>query len=186
MSRKLEAALAGAGQCPAQWGEPAWSAERIYPVRIDLARSAGTSFEDVILTIRAALAELGHALPAFDIALRRYWEIQHPGESLEEYLRRGGLGARFGKAMPQQMQSALADIAQALLLPGTVGTAVGAVIGSLTGRCASGARPYGRSPDARGWWTSWRPRRTWKPRPSIPICWRGSSPGSRRTSASCR
>ncbi|KUH35299.1 hypothetical protein [Streptomyces kanasensis] len=132
LSRKLEAALAGADQRPAQWGEPAWSGERILPVRIDLARSAGTSFEDVVLTIRAALAELGRPLPAFDIALRRYWESQHPGESLEEYLRRGGLGARFGKAMPQQMQSALADAAQALLLPGTVGTAVGAVVGSLT------------------------------------------------------
>ncbi|MFJ4329151.1 ATP/GTP-binding protein [Streptomyces tricolor] len=132
LSRKLEAALAGADQRPAQWGEPAWSGERILPMRIDLARSAGTSFEDIVLTIRAGLAELGRPLPAFDIALRRYWESQHPGESLEEYLRRGGLAARFGKAMPQQMQSALADVAQALLLPGTVGTAVGAVVGSLT------------------------------------------------------
>ncbi|MFE1452716.1 ATP/GTP-binding protein [Streptomyces olivaceoviridis] len=132
LSRKLEAALTGADQRPAQWGEPAWSGKRILPVRIDLARFAGTSFEDVVLTIRAALAELGRPLPAFDIALRRYWESRHPGESLEEYLRRGGLGARFGKAMSQQMQSALADVAQALLLPGTVGTAVGAAVGSLT------------------------------------------------------
>ncbi|MFD5098916.1 ATP/GTP-binding protein [Streptomyces albidochromogenes] len=132
LSRKLEAALAGADQRPAQWGEPSWSGQRILPVRIDMARSAGTSFEDVVLTIRGALAELGRPLPAFDIALRRYWETQHPGESLEEYLRRGGLAGRFGKAMPQQMQSALADVAQALLLPGTVGTAAGALVGSLT------------------------------------------------------
>ncbi|MER5474327.1 ATP/GTP-binding protein [Streptomyces sp. NPDC002685] len=132
LSRKLEAALTGTDQRPAQWGEPAWSGQRILPVRIDLARSAGTSFEDVVLTIRAALAELGRPLPAFDIALRRYWETQHPGEPLEEYLRRGGLAGRFGKAMPQQMQSALADVAQALLLPGTVGTAAGALAGSLT------------------------------------------------------
>ncbi len=132
LSRKLEAALAGADQRPVQWGEPTWAGERILPVRIDLARSAGTSFEDVVLTIRAALAELGRPLSAFDIALRRYWEIQHPGQSLEEHLRRGGLAGRFGKAMPQQMQSALSDVAQALLLPGTVGTAVGQVVGSLT------------------------------------------------------
>ncbi|MFI2292893.1 ATP/GTP-binding protein [Streptomyces niveus] len=133
LSRKLEAALAGADQRPVQWGEPAWPKGRILPVRIDLARSAGTSFEDLVLTIRAALAELGRPLPAFDIALRRYWETQHPGESLEEYLRRGGLVGRFGRAMPQQMQSALSDVAQALLLPGTVGTAVGQVAGSLIG-----------------------------------------------------
>lgn len=131
LSRKLEAALGSADRRPAQWGEPTWAGERILPVRIDLSRSAGTDFEHVILTIRLALAELGRPLPAFDLALRRYWEHQHPGEPLEEYLRRGGLASRFGKALPQQMQSALGDIAQALLLPGTVGSVVGEVTGSL-------------------------------------------------------
>ncbi|MFJ4972788.1 ATP/GTP-binding protein [Streptomyces sp. NPDC088755] len=131
LSRKLEAALAGAEHRPAQWGEPTWNGTRIRPVRIDLSRSAGGDFEHLVLTIRAALAGIGRPLPAIDLALRRYWEHQHPGDPLEEYLQRGGLAARFGKAMPQQMQSALADVAQALLLPGTVGTAVGQVTGSL-------------------------------------------------------
>ncbi|GGV47608.1 ATP/GTP-binding protein [Kitasatospora herbaricolor] len=131
LSRKLEAALADAGQRPAQWGAPVWPESRILPVRIDLARSAGTDFERIVLTIRLALADLGRPLPAFDIALRRYWEHQHPGESLEEYLRRSSLASRFGKALPQQMQSALGDVAQALLLPGTVGGAVGQVTGTL-------------------------------------------------------
>ncbi|MEU1409068.1 hypothetical protein ABZ471_43670 [Streptomyces sp. NPDC005728] len=131
LSRKVEAALASAEHRPAQWGEPTWASERILPIRIDLSRSAGTSFEDLVLTIRAALSPLGSPLPAFDVALRRYWEQQHPGESLEEYLHRGGLAGRFGKAMPQQMQSAMADVAQALLLPGTVGTAIGQITGSL-------------------------------------------------------
>ncbi|MFJ5803702.1 P-loop NTPase family protein [Streptomyces decoyicus] len=131
LSRKLEAALADAGDRPAQWGAPTWSGERILPIRIDLARSAGTDFEQIVLVIRAALSELGQPLPAFDVALRRYWEHQHPGEPLEEHLRRGGLASRFGKALPQQMQSALGDVAQALLLPGTVGTAVGQVTGTL-------------------------------------------------------
>ncbi|MFE3995017.1 ATP/GTP-binding protein [Streptomyces goshikiensis] len=133
-SRTLEATLAGAGERPARWGEPAWPARpALLPVRIDLARSAGTDFERIILTLRLALAaHLGRPLPAFDIALKRYWEHQHPGESLEEYLTRGGLAARFGKALPQQVQSVLSDVAQALLLPGTVGTAVGALTGALT------------------------------------------------------
>ncbi|MEV0449869.1 ATP/GTP-binding protein [Streptomyces sp. NPDC050600] len=132
LSRKLEAALGGAEHRPAQWGEPTWPASaRIRPVRIDLSRSAGSDFEHLVLTIRAGLADIGRPLPAFDLALRRYWEHQHPGESLDEYLQRGGLMSRFGKAMPQQMQSALADVAQALLLPGTVGSAVGQVTGSL-------------------------------------------------------
>ncbi|MEU1124664.1 ATP/GTP-binding protein [Streptomyces sp. NPDC005899] len=131
LSRKLEAALPGAEHRPPQWGAPVWPGGRILPIRIDLARSAGNDFERVVLTIRLALTELSHPLPAFDLALRRYWEHQHPGEPLEEYLRRGGLAARAGKALPQQMQSVLADVAQALLLPGTVGSVVGEVTGSL-------------------------------------------------------
>ncbi|WP_217214352.1 ATP/GTP-binding protein [Streptomyces sp. AC550_RSS872] len=133
LSRMLEAALTDAGRRPSQWGEPGWPADRILPVRIDLARSAGTDFEQIVLTIRAALTRIGRPLPAFDLALRRYWEANHPGEPLEEYLRRAGLGSRFGQALPQQMQSALADVAQALLLPGTIGSAVGALTGALVG-----------------------------------------------------
>ncbi|MCY0954124.1 ATP/GTP-binding protein [Streptomyces sp. H27-S2] len=131
LSRKLEAALAGAEARPVQWGEPSWGETRILPVRIDLARSAGNDFERIVLTIRLALAEIGRPLPAFDLALRRYWEAQHPGESLEEYVSRGGFATRFGKGLSQQMQSALSDVAQALLLPGTVGSVVGQVTGSL-------------------------------------------------------
>ncbi|MFD3621648.1 ATP/GTP-binding protein [Streptomyces sp. NPDC058676] len=131
LSRTLESALADAGRRPSQWGEPGWPADRVLPVRIDLARSAGTDFEQIVLTIRAALTQVGRPLPAFDLTLRRYWEANHPGEPLEEYLRRGGFSSRFGQALPQQMQSALADVAQALLLPGTVGSAVGQVTGSL-------------------------------------------------------
>ncbi|MGW0336474.1 hypothetical protein ACWD0J_32285 [Streptomyces sp. NPDC003011] len=133
LSRMLEAALTDAGRRPSQWGEPGWPADRLLPVRIDLARSAGTDFEQIVLTIRAALTRIGRPLPAFDLALRRYWEANHPGEPLEEYLRRGGLGSRFGQAMPQQMQSALADVAQALVLPGTIGSAIGQVTGALIG-----------------------------------------------------
>ncbi|MEU6197611.1 ATP/GTP-binding protein [Streptomyces sp. NPDC047061] len=133
LSRKVEAALAAAEHRPAQWGEPVWgnSGARVLPVRIDLARSANTDFERAVLMVRLALADLGRPLPAFDLALRRYWDHVHPGEPLEEFLRRGGLGRRFGKALPQQMQSALSDVAQALLLPGTVGAVVGQVTGAL-------------------------------------------------------
>ncbi|MEU5161189.1 ATP/GTP-binding protein [Streptomyces sp. NPDC020875] len=134
LSRKLEAALADTGRRPAQWGEPAWpDSPAVVPVRIDLARSAGTDFERVVLTIRLALAGLGRPFPAFDLALKRYWEHNHPGEPLEEYLRRGGLASRFGQSAPQQIQSALADVAQALLLPGAVGTVIGEVTGALVG-----------------------------------------------------
>ncbi|MEU3564178.1 ATP/GTP-binding protein [Kitasatospora sp. NPDC006786] len=128
LSRKLEAALGESGRRPAQWGEPVWpQAPRLLPVRIDLARSAGTDFERLVLTLRLALAGLDRALPAFDIALGRYWEHNHPGESLEEYLRRAGLVSRFAKALPGQVQAALSKAAEELALPGVVGSAVGQV-----------------------------------------------------------
>lgn len=97
------------------------------------ARAAGTDFERVILTIRLAVAALGLPMPAFDLALRRYWEHNHPGEPIEDHLRRGGLLSRFSAAaaLPQQMQSALSNVAQALLLPGTAGSAVGHGAGAL-------------------------------------------------------
>ncbi|MFJ9380334.1 ATP/GTP-binding protein [Streptomyces sp. NPDC101455] len=133
LSRKVEGALADGEHLPAQWSRPGWSGVRILPVRIDLARSAGSDFERIVLSIRLALAELGRPLPAFDLALRRYWEANHPGEPLEDYLRRSGLVSRLGQALPQQMQSALADAAQTLMLPGTIGAVVGQVTGALVG-----------------------------------------------------
>ncbi|MFI9311139.1 ATP/GTP-binding protein [Streptomyces triculaminicus] len=129
-SRVLEASLTSSEQRPAQWGELALPHQRLLPVRIDLARSTGIDFERIILSIRLALAGLGRPLPAFDIPLRRYWEAAHPGEPLEEYLRRGLL-ARFTKGLPQQTQSALAEVAGALAMPGAVGSAVGQITTTL-------------------------------------------------------
>ncbi|MGQ4328620.1 ATP/GTP-binding protein [Streptomyces hayashii] len=133
LSRKIEASLAHGEHRPAQWESPSHPEERTLPVRIDLARAAGMDFERVILAIRLAVAMLGRPMPAFDLALRRYWEHNHPGEPIEEHLRRGGLLSRFSAAaaLPQQMQSALSDVAQALLLPGTVGSALGHGAGAL-------------------------------------------------------
>ncbi|MEH0520630.1 ATP/GTP-binding protein [Streptomyces stelliscabiei] len=133
LSRKIEASLASSEHRPVQWESPSHPEERTLAVRIDLARAAGMDFERVILTIRLAVAALGRPMPAFDLALRRYWEHNHPGEPIEDYLRRGGLLSRFSAAaaLPQQMQSALSDVAQALLLPGTVGGALGHGTGAL-------------------------------------------------------
>ncbi|MGW7622519.1 ATP/GTP-binding protein [Streptomyces antimycoticus] len=130
--RKIESALTAAEQRPQQWGAPAWASETILPVRIDLSRSASMDFERVVLTIRLALAAaVGHPMPSFDLALRRYWDAQHPGEPLEEYVRRTGLVGKFGQMLPQQMQSAVTEAASALKLPGLVGSAAGQVATAL-------------------------------------------------------
>ncbi|MEV5567935.1 tetratricopeptide repeat protein, partial [Streptomyces sp. NPDC052196] len=132
LSRTLEAALTDTEQRPAQWGAPSWPGpSRFLPIRIDLARSSGIDFERVVLSIRLALAGLGRPLPAFDIALRRYWQHNHPGEPLEEYVRRSGLAGAVTKALPEQIQAAAAEVAGALLLPGFVGSAIGQATNAL-------------------------------------------------------
>ncbi|MGW0694961.1 ATP/GTP-binding protein [Streptomyces sp. NPDC002738] len=136
LSRQLERHLAdGEGGGTPQWSEVPGGLGRLLPVRVDFARQAGTDFETVVLAIRLAIASLGPPMLAFDLAFRRYWEANHPGLPLAEYLRTSGPLARFTAAMalPDQMQSVLADVAQSLLLPGTVGGLVGQGLSSLVG-----------------------------------------------------
>ena len=132
--RKLEAALTAADQRPQQWGTAIGAGERLLPVRVDLARAAasGSDFERVVLTVRLALAgAVGRSLPAFDLALRRYWDAQHPGEPLEEYIRRTGLLGKAGQLLPDQIQEALGEVADSLQLPGVIGSAAGQIAGAL-------------------------------------------------------
>lgn len=189
LSRTLEAALSHSGQRPARWGEPSWP-ERpaLLPVRIDLARAAGNDFERVLLTLRLALAaHLGRPLPAFDIALRRYWEHQHPGEPLEEYLARGGLGR------PVRQGSAAAGAVRARRRrPGPDAARHGRRRRQPAHRRAHQG-PAGAAPDregahaaARGSPTCWRPSRTSTPCRTTRTCSPGSSPSSPPTRPSCR
>ncbi|WP_327372291.1 ATP/GTP-binding protein [Streptomyces sp. NBC_01217] len=131
--RKIEAALTAAEHRPEQWGAPTWT-ERVLPIRIDLSRAAstGADFERVILTIRLALAgALGRPMPSFDVALRHYWEHVHPGEPLDEYIRRSGLAGKFANMLPQQLQAGVGEVAAALALPGLAGSAAGQLTSAL-------------------------------------------------------
>lgn len=94
----------------------------IVPIRINLSRQFGAGLETV--AVRLAVANLGRPMHAFDLAFYRYWEQNHPGETLEEYLRRHTLFRRFSSrdSLRGQMESGLEDIAQALTLPGTIGS----------------------------------------------------------------
>ncbi|MFE0421537.1 ATP/GTP-binding protein [Streptomyces sp. NPDC058953] len=100
---------------------------RVVPVRVDLSRDSGGDFESLMLAVRLGAAELGQPMPTFDLAFQRYWERNHPGEPIDEYLRRRTWFSRFpgSESLSGQMQSALADVAQAVALPGTVGAVVG-------------------------------------------------------------
>ena len=109
------------------WMPPPRELGRILPVRVDLSRQAGLGFETVMLAVRLAVMGLGCPMPAFDLAFLRYWEHQHPGEPLEEYLRRHTLLRRLSRdgRLNHQMESALADLSQAVQMPGTLGSLVG-------------------------------------------------------------
>lgn len=134
-SRRLEEHLSADGPSTAQWTPVPEQAGRLLPVRIDLSRQSGLGFEDVLLALRLTAGRLGRPMPAFDLALRRYWDVNHPGEPLEAYLRRHGFLRRFATAvsLPEQVQSALGDIAQAIALPGTLGALVGQSLRSVVG-----------------------------------------------------
>ncbi|MEU3774309.1 ATP/GTP-binding protein [Streptomyces sp. NPDC032472] len=131
--RKIEAALTAAEHRPEQWGAPTWT-DKVLPIRIDLSRAAstGSDFERVILTIRLALAgALDRTVPSFDVALRHYWEHVHPGEPLDEYVRRAGLAGRFANLLPGQLRAGVGEVAAALALPGLVGSAAGQLTSAL-------------------------------------------------------
>lgn len=136
-SRHLEEHLSSEGRSTVQWTPVPEGVGRLLPVRIDLSRQSGLGFEDILLALRLTAGRLGSPMPAFDLALQRYWDVNHPGEPLEAYLRRHGFLRRFATAvsLPEQVQSVLGDIAQAVALPGTLGALVGqslrSVIGSL-------------------------------------------------------
>ncbi|ONK11303.1 hypothetical protein STBA_20340 [Streptomyces sp. MP131-18] len=111
------------------------SVGRVLPLRIDLSRETGADLESLMLALRLAVAELGRAMPAFDVAFQRYWHTTHPGEPLDEYLRRRTWFSRLpgSGTISQQMQSVLADAAAAIAFPGTTGSLVGLGLRSLVG-----------------------------------------------------
>lgn len=127
LSRGVAEHLADGEGGGSEWPPLGTGVGRVVPVRVDLSRDSGGDFESLMLAIRLAVTELGHPMPAFDIAFQRYWERNHPGEPLDEYLRRRTWFSRLpgSRSLPGQMQSALADTAQAMAMPGIAGALVG-------------------------------------------------------------
>ncbi|MEV5837239.1 hypothetical protein [Nocardia sp. NPDC052112] len=126
LSKRLETHLrTGSESVGSEWGPVPAEVGRVLPIRIDLSRPGGVQFEDVILAMRLAVARVGHPMRAFDLALRRYWEVNHPGEPLEGYLRRNGFLRRAGDVtdLREQMRSVAEDVVQALTLPTVAGVA---------------------------------------------------------------
>ncbi|MFC3965742.1 hypothetical protein [Nocardia jiangsuensis] len=125
LSKTLTAWLADPRTGPSQWQPPEQALPRTVPIRVDLARSRAVDIESIVLTVRAELSVLGRPMPAFDLALQRYWEHNRPGESLQAHLASHSGLRRFADSLPAQIDSAIGDAAQLLGLPGTVGLLAG-------------------------------------------------------------
>ena len=127
LSSRLQDHIISYGTAVPQWSRLPDGLPKLLPVRIDLSRKAGVDFESLVLALRLAVGQLDHGMPAFDLALRRYWDANHPGDSLEEHLKRSKFLRRFSSALalPEQTRSALADAVSALSLPGTFGSFAG-------------------------------------------------------------
>ncbi|MEV0538224.1 aminoglycoside phosphotransferase family protein [Nocardia salmonicida] len=134
-SKRLEAQMAATGELQpvASWSRLPPEVGPLVPVRIDLARQGEVSFEDALLAVRLAMGRLGQPLRAFDVALRCYWEVNHPGEPLEGYLRRHGFLRRMSDSMglPQDMRTAVEDLSQAVELPSAAGATIVGFVSSL-------------------------------------------------------
>ncbi len=127
LSQQILERLSGEGRGPQHWPPIESALGRVVAARVDLSIQANADLESILLALRVAVAELGQPMPAFDLAFHRYWEHNHPGESLADYLRRNSFFSRISSAMsvPDQIQEVITDVAQALLLPGSVGSLVG-------------------------------------------------------------
>ncbi len=82
--------------------------ERSAAAVIDFDDPASSSFESVLLRVRAALAPLCRRWPAFDLALAVYWERKHPGESLTGYLDKSSLAGSL--RLSEQVGGALDEL----------------------------------------------------------------------------
>ncbi|WP_207400756.1 hypothetical protein [Actinomadura roseirufa] len=127
LSRQISAHLTDPESGPEHWAPVDVNLGRLVPVRIDLSKQNAVGIETVLLAVRLAVAELGVPMAAFDLAFLRYWEQCHPGDPLEDHLRRHTVLNRYGGAgrLRAQLESTLGDVAAAVALPGTVGLLAG-------------------------------------------------------------
>ncbi|MFD6158060.1 tol-pal system YbgF family protein [Nocardia sp. NPDC060256] len=134
LSRQLEECLSGGNTDDSVcWSQLPENIGRLMPVRIDLAPQAGIDFEAAMLAIRLAVGRLGERMPAFDLALRHYWDVNHPQEPLEGYLQRHGFLRRAGSvaSLTDHMRSVMEDVADKLSLPTVAGSVATTVVRGL-------------------------------------------------------
>jgi tetratricopeptide (TPR) repeat protein len=80
--------------------------------RVDFGESGEFDLEATLLRFRSNLGELRKGWPAFDLAFQLYWERQHPGQSLPEFLHQNSFLRHHLRRLDfiEEMQNILAQV----------------------------------------------------------------------------
>lgn len=94
LSRRLEKWVNRELPEPEQWGRPPEIDQAVRTVRIDFHGSANVDAEDIVLRLRAALAQRRLRFPAFDIGVSAWWALAHSGIPMPDLKRSTGFDVK--------------------------------------------------------------------------------------------
>jgi hypothetical protein len=94
LSRRLERWLLGELPDPGEWGEAPRPDQDVRTVRVDFHGSSAVNAVDVVLQLRAAVADVGGRFPAFDLGLAAWWSLARPSTALPDLRSSGGFDVR--------------------------------------------------------------------------------------------
>ncbi|MEU4827096.1 hypothetical protein AB0H37_34935 [Actinomadura sp. NPDC023710] len=94
LSRRLECWILGELSESNEWGAPPHLHRPVRSVRIDFHGSSTVHTVDIVLRLRAALADAGGRYPAFDVGLAAWWALAHPGATLPDLRSSSGFDVR--------------------------------------------------------------------------------------------
>ncbi|MET8291262.1 hypothetical protein ABZV80_39595 [Streptomyces sp. NPDC005132] len=92
LSKRLERWVLGELPGVGDWGEPPLPG--VKTVRVDFHGSAVVNAVDIVLRLRAAVADSGNKFPAFDLGLAAWWAFASPGAPLPDLRSRRGFDVR--------------------------------------------------------------------------------------------
>ncbi|NKZ09229.1 hypothetical protein [Actinomadura latina] len=84
LSRRLERWALGELPENDEWGATPQLGLPVRTMRIDFHGSAAVQATDIVLRLRAALADSGKRFPAFDVGFAAWWALAHPGIALPD------------------------------------------------------------------------------------------------------
>lgn len=107
LSKRLERWVLGELPDPGDWGPPPSYEPAVRTVRVDFHGSAAVNAVDIVLRLRAAVADSGNRFPAFDLGLAAWWSFASPGVPLPDL--RSGRGSDVRAQITDTLNDILSD-----------------------------------------------------------------------------